>query len=103
MLHHSGLWYEMWDDAAEHFEELLEGRPRQTCNAVIAHKQREYSTRRHGGEPNGAILDSMGVPRMCCRRMFISHVDLVSHRLPPRRRQQHATRCGAHSQPMRLV
>ena len=22
MLHHSGLWYEMWDDAAEHFEEL---------------------------------------------------------------------------------
>ena len=22
LLHHSGLWYEMWDDAAEHFAEL---------------------------------------------------------------------------------
>lgn len=28
------------------------------------------------GEPPGKVLDEMGIKRYCCRRMFLSHVDV---------------------------
>ncbi|MCL5239671.1 MAG: DNA-directed RNA polymerase subunit N [Candidatus Marsarchaeota archaeon] len=29
------------------------------------------------GEDAGKVLDDLGVKRYCCRRMLISHVDLI--------------------------
>jgi DNA-directed RNA polymerase subunit N len=29
------------------------------------------------GEDPGKVLDSLGVKRYCCRRMLLSHVDII--------------------------
>ncbi|MCL4403260.1 MAG: DNA-directed RNA polymerase subunit N [Candidatus Marsarchaeota archaeon] len=49
-----------------------------TCGAVIADKWEEYDRRvNQEHEDSGKVLDELGVKRYCCRRMFISHVDLI--------------------------
>lgn len=66
-----------------------------SCNAVIAgkyeiylEKVKEYRERLNQKEmeylsatttktAEGKALDDLGVNRMCCRRHFLSHVDLV--------------------------
>jgi len=48
-----------------------------TCGKLIGHLWEEYSRRVKAGEDPGKVLDELGVKRYCCRRMFISHVDLV--------------------------
>lgn len=48
-----------------------------TCGAVIGDKYEEYKKRVSNGENIKDVLDSMGIKRYCCRRMFISHVDNV--------------------------
>ena len=47
-----------------------------TCNAVLAHRHPEYERRMLSGEHPHDLL--RGVPRMCCRRMFLGYVDLIS-------------------------
>ncbi len=48
-----------------------------TCGAVIGDKWEEYKKRVANGESPKEVLDSMGIKRYCCRRMFLSHVDNV--------------------------
>ena len=66
-----------------------------SCNAVIAGKyeaylacvaeyrkregkqEMEYLTNTTIKTPEGKALDELEVKRMCCRRHFLSHVDLV--------------------------
>jgi DNA-directed RNA polymerase I, II, and III subunit RPABC5 len=66
-----------------------------SCNAVIAGKYEAYLTlvaeyRKKEGKqemeyltnttiktPEGKALDDLEVKRMCCRRHFLTHVDLV--------------------------
>jgi len=48
-----------------------------SCGRVIAHKWDEYKARVRRGENPGAVLDSLGFKRYCCRRMFISAVDFM--------------------------
>ena len=52
-----------------------------TCGAVIADKWEEFDRRRKNGEDMGKILDDLGVERYCCRRMLISHVDIIDELL----------------------
>lgn len=47
-----------------------------TCGKVIASVWEEYK-RRVEREDAGAVLDDLGVDRYCCRRMLLSHVELV--------------------------
>ena len=47
-----------------------------TCGAPIAHKWDEYCKAVEQGEEPAKVLDRLNVKRYCCRRMFISHVDL---------------------------
>jgi len=49
-----------------------------SCGRVIAHKWDEYKRRVAGGEHPGKVLDDLGFKRYCCRRMFISAVDVMS-------------------------
>jgi DNA-directed RNA polymerase subunit N len=49
-----------------------------TCGKVIGHLWEEYARRVANGEDPGKVLDELGVKRYCCRRMFISHVDLIN-------------------------
>lgn len=72
-----------------------------TCGKVIADKWRAYERqcaeldaakreeRREGADmgtgtsiqalPRDKILNDLGLTRMCCRRHFLTHVDLHSH------------------------
>jgi DNA-directed RNA polymerase subunit N len=47
-----------------------------TCGKVIASVWEEYK-RRVESEDAGAVLDELGIERYCCRRMLLSHVELV--------------------------
>jgi len=48
-----------------------------TCGRLVADKWEEYSRRVRQGEDPSAVLDSMGLKRYCCRRMLLSHVDII--------------------------
>ena len=48
-----------------------------TCGKLIADKWEEFTHRVKTGEHPKKILDDMGMRRYCCRRMFISQVDVV--------------------------
>ncbi|MEM1542310.1 MAG: DNA-directed RNA polymerase subunit N [Ignisphaera sp.] len=47
-----------------------------TCGYLIATKWEEYSRRVARGDDPKKVLDDLGIKRYCCRRMFLSHVDL---------------------------
>lgn len=47
-----------------------------TCGALIADKWEEYKERVEAGEEPGKVLDSLGIKRYCCRRMFLSHHEI---------------------------
>jgi len=48
-----------------------------TCGKLIADKWEEFASRVKAGEKPGKVLDSMGIKRYCCRRMFLSHVEIL--------------------------
>ena len=49
-----------------------------TCGAVVADKWAEYDKRvNKEHEDAGKVLDELGVTRYCCRRMFISNIELI--------------------------
>ncbi len=53
-----------------------------TCGAVIGDKWEEFIERTEKGENPSKVLDDLNVKRWCCRRMLISHADLVDEILP---------------------
>jgi len=48
-----------------------------TCGTVIGDKWEEFSRRVAQGENPEKVLDDLNVKRYCCRRMLLSHVDLI--------------------------
>lgn len=49
-----------------------------TCGAVLADKWEEYDKRvNKDKEDAGKALDDLGIKRYCCRRMFLSNVELI--------------------------
>ncbi|MXV62779.1 DNA-directed RNA polymerase subunit N [Natronorubrum sp. JWXQ-INN-674] len=49
-----------------------------TCGNVVAEHWEEFDERANeGDEDPEAVLDELGVERYCCRRMLVSHTDLV--------------------------
>jgi DNA-directed RNA polymerase subunit N len=48
-----------------------------TCGKLIADKWEEFARRVRAGEDAGWVLDSLGIKRYCCRRMFLSHVEII--------------------------
>ena len=53
-----------------------------TCGALIADKWDEFRKKIDAGEKPDDVLDSLNVNRWCCRRMLISHIDLIDEFLP---------------------
>lgn len=47
-----------------------------SCGALVGDKYEEFIKRKDKEKPK-EILDSLGVKRYCCRRMILSHVDLI--------------------------
>lgn len=53
-----------------------------TCGAVIGAAYVEFKKRIEKGESPKEVLDSLGITRYCCRRMILSHVDLIKDVAP---------------------
>ncbi|MHA1302450.1 MAG: DNA-directed RNA polymerase subunit N [Candidatus Heimdallarchaeaceae archaeon] len=53
-----------------------------TCGSLVADKWEEFVERTEAGEEPGKVLDDLRVTRWCCRRMLISHADLIDEILP---------------------
>ncbi|MFH1095607.1 MAG: DNA-directed RNA polymerase subunit N [Candidatus Micrarchaeota archaeon] len=48
-----------------------------TCGTPIAQKWEEYDSRLKAGEKPAEVLNDLGIERFCCRRMFLSHVEIM--------------------------
>jgi len=44
---------------------------------LIGDKWEEFAKRVKAGEDPGKVLDDLGVKRYCCRRMLLSHVEVI--------------------------
>ena len=53
-----------------------------TCGKVVGSAYEPFKERTAKGEEPDAVLDDLGLERYCCRRMIISHVDLVDELMP---------------------
>ena len=53
-----------------------------TCGALIADKWDDFTKKVSDGEKPSKALDELNVKRWCCRRMLISHIDLIEEFLP---------------------
>lgn len=49
-----------------------------TCNAIIAQHCTEYNASVMSGTTPADALDQLGLSRMCCRRMFLGYIDLIT-------------------------
>jgi len=52
-----------------------------TCGRPIGHLWEEFVRRVKSGEDPGKVLDDLGVKRYCCRRMLLSHVEIIDELL----------------------
>lgn len=50
-----------------------------TCGKVIAHLYDDYVRGLQEGKEIEELLDSFGLTRYCCRRMMITHVELIDN------------------------
>lgn len=48
-----------------------------SCGNLIGDKWEDFAKRVKEGEDSGKVLDSLGVKRYCCRRMLLSHVEVI--------------------------
>ncbi len=48
-----------------------------SCGKPVAQDWDQYVERTKKGETEAKVLDSMGHTRFCCRRMFITHSDVI--------------------------
>jgi len=52
-----------------------------TCGSVVGAKWEEFSSRVKSGEEPAKVLDNLGLERYCCRRMLLSHINLIDELL----------------------
>ncbi len=48
-----------------------------TCGKVIGNVYENYKSRVESGEDPEEVMDDLGIERYCCRRMLLSHKDLI--------------------------
>ena len=56
-----------------------------TCGAVIGDKYRKFKEYVESGMDPKEALDKLGLERYCCRRMILSHVEVIDKFLVYRR------------------
>ncbi|MFQ5838218.1 MAG: DNA-directed RNA polymerase subunit N [Thermoplasmata archaeon] len=53
-----------------------------TCGRVIGSDWKRYIELMGAGKEPKEALDELGLERYCCRRMLLSHVDLIEDVIP---------------------
>ncbi|MGM0405773.1 MAG: DNA-directed RNA polymerase subunit N [Thermoplasmatota archaeon] len=48
-----------------------------TCGKVLGNVYEVYQNRVERGEDPAEVLDDLGVERYCCRRIILTHEDLI--------------------------
>ena len=48
-----------------------------TCGKVIGNVYENYKNRVDNGEDPEEVMNDLGIERYCCRRMLLSHKDLI--------------------------
>jgi DNA-directed RNA polymerase subunit N len=48
-----------------------------SCGKVVGDKWEPYAQRVETGEDPKDVLDDLGLTRYCCRRMLLSHVEII--------------------------
>lgn len=48
-----------------------------TCGKPVAHLWETFDKRTKGGENPGKVMDDLGLDRYCCRRMLLTHIELI--------------------------
>ncbi len=48
-----------------------------SCGKLVGDKWEPFSKRVAAGEHPKEVLDDVGIDRYCCRRMLLSHVELI--------------------------
>ncbi|MFH1786401.1 MAG: DNA-directed RNA polymerase subunit N [archaeon] len=68
-----------------------------TCGKPVAHLWEDYKRRVDAGEDAKKVLDDLGVDRYCCRRMLLTHVNLIEEvmRFGPQGFTEEKTREGS--------
>ena len=53
-----------------------------TCGKVVGSAFEKFVERYNKGEDPQEVLNDLGVDRYCCRRMIVSHIDLIDEVMP---------------------
>ncbi|MDP6639804.1 MAG: DNA-directed RNA polymerase subunit N [Candidatus Poseidoniaceae archaeon] len=53
-----------------------------SCGKVIADLWDPFQNKIAEGQDKGEAMDELGLDRYCCRRMFVSHIDLIQEVAP---------------------
>jgi len=53
-----------------------------TCGKVVGSAYQSFVDRTRAGDDPRAVLDELGLSRYCCRRMILSHAELIDEVLP---------------------
>ena len=48
-----------------------------TCNKQLGHLHSRFEALHQGRAECGTIMDALDIKRMCCRRMMLSHTNIV--------------------------
>ncbi len=56
-----------------------------SCGAPVSAFYEEYKKRVQKGESAKKIMDELKISRYCCRRMLLSHVDVIDEVAPYRK------------------
>ena len=61
-----------------------------SCGALIAHKYSEFVELVKSGMDPADALDKLNVKRYCCRRMILSHVEIIDLFLKPKKKSDNS-------------
>ena len=53
-----------------------------TCGNVVGSAYEPFMERIEKGEDPAKVLDDLGLERYCCRRMVLSHINLIDEVMP---------------------
>jgi DNA-directed RNA polymerase subunit N len=53
-----------------------------TCNKVIGGHYEKFCERVAKGEDAATVMNDLGIARYCCRRIYMTHTDLIDEMLP---------------------
>ena len=53
-----------------------------TCGGLIVDKFEDFQKRSNSDEDSARILDSLGIKRYCCRRMFLTTLETIQQIVP---------------------